>query len=82
MWELLVNGATLNVGDRLRHKIIYDNKESINEAKVIQIGQLYFYVLTSMTDSNEILEQDQQTIKYSLSNLNTLGLERWNENTN
>lgn len=83
MWELLVNGTTLGIGDVLRYRIIIDeNQEIINEAKVIQIGNLYFYVLTTITDGNEILEQDQQTIKYAFSNLNSLGLEKWIENKN
>ena len=83
MWELLVNGTILEVGDVLRHKIIIDeNQEIINEATVIQIGHLYFYVLTTITDGNEILEHDQKTIKYAFSNLNSLGLEKWIENEN
>ncbi|MGG7036715.1 MAG: hypothetical protein ACI7YS_16185 [Flavobacterium sp.] len=77
MWELLVNGATLNVGDRLRYRIIYRDEELVNEVKIIMVGQYYFFVLTTKIGDVEIVEQDQQTIKYSLSDLNRLGLERW-----
>jgi len=80
MWELIVNGATLEVGNRLRYRIQEGEIEIVNECEIIQTGEIYFCILTTKNNGVNIPEENQATIKYSFSKLNQLGFERWVNN--
>lgn len=79
MWQLLVNGNRLEVGDKLRYRILSREIEIINESEICYVGEHYFWVVTTKYSDEFISEVNQQMIKYAISNLNGLGFEKWIE---
>jgi hypothetical protein len=76
MWELFVHDSTIEVGCKLRYRLLTGQKEIINEGEICRIGYRYFWVVTTKYNGLIIEEENQQVIKYNFSDLHELGFER------
>ncbi len=80
MWELLVNDSTLEVGNRLRHRIIIDeNQEIIQEFKIISVDTILFSANMTIDNGIDIPIEKQISWFNKFDRLDLLGLEKWVE---
>lgn len=77
MWELLTNGMTLTVGNRLRHLIVIgeENETLIQEFEVIAVENLVFSARMTRDNGIDIPIQSQISWFNELARLNELGLQ-------
>jgi hypothetical protein len=78
MWELLVNGDELKVGDKLRHRIIFGEKDEIIQIfEVIAVDKLVFSARMIKNNDIDIPLESQISWFKEIAKLSESRLQIW-----